>query len=301
MRTSVLAAGGVALALVLSACGGDGDSKDSALPGGDNGANSGAVFSDISQLVASAQEQTNKSQSSSFTMEMDMGGMRMQAQGEGVYAGANTQMFMTMQMDMPELQGMGMDNMNIEMILDGQTMYMKMPSDLNPDPSKPWVKMSMGEAMGSQNFDQMAQQSDPTKMLEQLQQAGGEITGTEQTTLDGQQVTQYTIEVDPLEMMDSMGGGIDVDGAELAGLVDSIGVIPMELYLNSEGLPVRIEMHVDFSEAVKEIGARMGEELPADFPTEAFKMSMGMTYEEWGTPVSIEAPPADQVSDAPAF
>ena len=38
MRTSVLAAGGVALALVLSACGGDGDSKDSALPGGDNGA-----------------------------------------------------------------------------------------------------------------------------------------------------------------------------------------------------------------------------------------------------------------------
>lgn len=278
MRTSVLAAGGVALALVLSACGGDGDSKDSALPGGDNGANSGAVFSDISQLVASAQEQTNKSQSSSFTMEMDMGGMRMQAQGEGVYAGANTQMFMTMQMDMPELQGMGMDNMNVEMILDGQTMYMKMPSDLNPDPSKPWVKMSMGEAMGSQNFDQMAQQSDPTKMLEQLQQAGGEITGTEQTTLDGQNVTRYTIELDLSKAGDMVGD------PSIASAIPEGTMIPLELYLNGENLPVRVEMNMD--EFIQSAG------VPG-----LDSAKMVMTYSDWGKPVNIQTPPADQVTD----
>ncbi len=208
--------------------------------------------------------------------------MAIRMEGRASFDPANPAMAVTM-----SVPGHG----QAEIRLVDDVVYMK--TDGMGSADKPWQKVPLDELAEAQGGDisdptiTMMDAGDPTKMLEQIREAGGEIKKTEQTTLDGQQVTQYTIEVDPLEMMDSMGGGIDVDGAELAGLVDSIGVIPMELYLNSEGLPVRIEMHVDFSEAVKEIGARMGEELPADFPTEAFKMSMVMTYEEWGTPVSI--------------
>ncbi|WP_298179702.1 hypothetical protein [Saccharomonospora sp.] len=280
MRTSVLAAGGVALALVLTACGDDGgDSNDSALQGGNNSSSSASPFSDISQLVASAQEQTNKSQSSSFTMEMDMAGMKMQAQGEGVYSGTNPQMSMTMQMDMPaEAQAQGMGSMSVEMIMDGQDIYLKMPSEANPDPSKPWMKMSVGEDMGGQNLDQMAQQSDPTKMLEQLQQAGGEIVNSEQTTLDGQDVTHYTIELDLSKAGDMVGD------PSVAAAIPEGTMIPLELYLNGENLPVRLEMNMD--ELMRSTG------MPG-----AGSATTVMTYSDWGKPVNIQAPPADQVAE----
>ena len=293
MRKAGLTASGVALALALTACGGGTVSCTPSTPCVDTGV---PVSTGIEQLIASASQKTTDTESAHFTTEVGTFGMAIRMEGRASFDPANPAMAVTM-----SVPGHG----QAEIRLVDDVVYMK--TDGMGSADKPWQKVPLDELAEAQGGDisdptiTMMDAGDPTKMLEQIREAGGEIKKTEQTTLDGQQVTQYTIEVDPLEMMDSMGGGIDVDGAELAGLVDSIGVIPMELYLNSEGLPVRIEMHVDFSEAVKEIGARMGEELPADFPTEAFKMSMVMTYEEWGTPVSIEAPPADQVSDAPAF
>ncbi len=268
MRTSVLAAGGVALALALSACGGD--SNDTGLPIG-NGDGGSGQFQDLSSLIASAQEQANKSRSSNFTMEMDMAGTKMQAQGQGVYAGDDTAMTMTM-----DMQGMSM-----EVIFVDKTMYMKMPEGMNPDPSKPWVKMTADHpAMAGQNFDQMTEQSDPTKTLEQLQQAGGEIKSTKQTQLDGQQVTQYTVELDL-----SKAGAMLGDESAAAAIPEGT-LIPVELYMNGDNLPVRIEMNMDA--VAQSAGAPGG-------------AKMVMTYSDWGTAVDIQAPPADQVGEMPSY
>ncbi|WP_024874840.1 hypothetical protein [Saccharomonospora piscinae] len=268
MRTSVLAAGGVALALALSACGGDSDSNSA--DGGSGGNANNAQFSDISQLVASAQEQASVSKSSKFSMEMDMAGMKMQANGEGVYDGADTRMRMTM----------NMQGMDIDMIFVDQTMYMQMPENMNPDPSKPWIKVTedASAAMG-QNFDQMTEQNDPTKMLEQIEQAGGKITNTEQTQLDGQDVTHYTIEMDLSKASGMMGG----DAGAAASFPEGT-MIPMELYLTGDNLPVQIVM--DMSSLSEQFGG-------------TGNMKMVMKYSDWGTPVEVEAPPAEQVGEMP--
>lgn len=269
MRTSVLAAGGVALALALTACGGDDSSGGDALTGG-NG--NGGAFSDLSSLVASAQEETAKSSSSKFTMEMSMGGQTITAEGEGRYSGDETAMSMTMNM-----AGQSMD-----MLFVDNVMYMKMPEGMNPDPSKPWIKMTAEDAAAQgQDFSQMSQQSDPTKTLEQLQQAGGEIKNTQETEVNGEQATQYTIELD----LSKAGGMLGGDEQATASIPEGT-MIPVELYLNGDNLPLRVEMNMD---AVAEaVGAPTGGK-------------MVMNYTDWGTPVDIQAPPADQVGEMPSF
>ncbi|CAM2930109.1 hypothetical protein SAXI111661_09010 [Saccharomonospora xinjiangensis] len=267
MRTSVLAAGGVALALALSACGGE--TSGTGLPGGNGSGDAGSTqFSDLSSLIASAQEQTNKSQSSKFSMEMEASGMKIQAEGQGRYAGQDTAMSMTM-----DMQGMSFD-----VIFVDNTMYMKMPEGMNADPSKPWVKMTSEDAaaMGGQSFDQMTEQNDPTKVLEQLEQAGGEIKNTKETEVNGQQATQYTVEVDL-----SKAGALLGDEST-AGSIPEGTIIPVELYLNGDNLPVRVEM--DMQSLAQAGGAKIV-----------------MNYSDWGTPVDITAPPADQVGEMPSF
>ncbi|WP_197318546.1 hypothetical protein [Saccharomonospora sp. NB11] len=269
MRTSVLAAGGVALALALSACGGDDSSSNNGLPGGSG---NGGAFGDLSSLVASAQEQTTQSSSSKFTMEMNMGGQSITAQGEGIYSGENTAMSMTMDMG-----GQSMD-----MIFVDNVIYMKMPEGLNPDPSKPWIKMTAEDAAGmGQDFDQMTEQSDPSKTLEQLQKAGGEIKDTKETEIDGQKVTQYTVELDLSKAGEMLGD------ESAAASIPAGTMIPVELYLNSDNLPVRIEMNMG---AVAEAAGAPGGDA-----------GIVMTYSDWGTPVDIKAPPADQVGEMPSY
>ena len=294
MRKAALTASGVALVLALTACGGDDSSNG--ISGTPNASSEAPTYAGIEQLVASATQKATDTKSAHFKTEMSMFGMTITSEGQASFDPANPTMAVTM-----SAPGQG----QIEMRLVNNTVYIK--TDGMGSPDKPWQKASLDELAETQDADvnnltsTMRDAGDPTKMLEQIREAGGEIKDSKQTTLDGQQVTQYTIEVNPAKIMDSMGGGVGVDAPELTGLVESFGVIPMEVYLDPEGLPVRLEMDMDFSQLMEKIGAQMGEEMPADFPVDAFKMSMVTTYSDWGAPVSVEAPPADQVSDAPTF
>lgn len=272
MRKTTLAAGGVALALALAACGGGDDSANGGnpLPSGGSG-----LFSNVEQLVANASAKTEESQSAKFTMEMTMMGQQMTAQGEGVFAGGDSKMSMTM-----DAQGQ-----TIEMRFLDNTMYMKMPEELTAQAGgKPWVKISpdgddpLSQAMG--NMDQTAEQSDPRKILDQIKQAG-EITKSEETTLDGQDVTHYWIEIDLAKASDM--AGLPEDQAQQ--MAEKMGKLPMELWLNSDNLPVQITM--DMGKVMESAGmSGQGGE-------------MVMKYSDWGAPVNIEAPPADQIGEMP--
>ncbi|EHR52542.1 hypothetical protein SacmaDRAFT_4356 [Saccharomonospora marina XMU15] len=279
MRKSALAASGFALVLALSACGGGTEGGTAIGTGGDSG---GGLFTSTQDLVQAATERTNESQSSKFTMEMDMAGQQMTANGEALYAGADSKMSMSM-----EMQGQ-----SFEIRLVDKAMYMKMPDELASQmDGKTWIKISadgtdpLSQQLGG-TFDQMAEQSDPRKTLEYVQQAG-EITKSEETTLDGQDVTHYWIELDYAKISDDMAESSGITKEQAKQLADKVGKLPMELWLNGDNLPVQVSM--DMGKIAESMGA----------PGQGG--SMVMKYTDWGAPVNVEAPPADQIGEMPSF
>ena len=272
MRKTALAAGGFALVIALTGCSGGGDNAS----GNGSGGELSSPFGSAQELVRAASAQTEQSKSSKFTFEMDMAGQKLSGSGEGMYAGADTAMSMTM-----DAAGQAM-----EMRIVGKTLYMKMPEGTGMTAEgKPWVKIDpegddpMSKAMAGQ-FDNMTEQNDPSKILEQIEKAGT-ITNSEQVELDGQQTTHYSIELDMKKLAEQMPDSANAKAVEqMQGKIDTM---PMELWLNSDQLPVQIVM--DMSKIAEAAGQ----------PNAGGQMTM--KYSDWGTPVNVEAPPADQVGE----
>lgn len=281
MRKSLMVAGGLALALALVGCGETTEGTPT------------AAFGDAKSLVSAASESTAKQKSSKMTMEMKMGPITATGNGVGLYDGANSKMAMTMSMDM---SAAGMGPMEIEMrMLDG-VVYMKMPSGMagmpEGDQSKPWIKMDLSDMAGAGGMDisKMMEQNDPTKMLELLEESG-KLTGTEQTQVDGRPATKYSFDVDFKKMMEQYGGGLgqmgDLDGLDM----DSM---PMHVWINAENLPVQFT--IDMSDVMKKAVESAGSSAPAGMNFD--NASMTMKYTDWGTEVTVEAPPKSEISEA---
>jgi hypothetical protein len=175
---------------------------------------------------------------------------------------------------------------NLNMILAGGAMYMKIPQNLVKT-AKPWVRFdSTGTDPVSKSLAAMTSQEqqsvDPTKMLSQIAPYGT-ITRSAKVTVDGRPATQYTISVDTAKLMASRTitpqtrQVLDSSGAKLPAHVD------YDLSLNSANLPVRLS----FSENVTAKG-------------KSTQIATTMTYSDWGQPVSIQVPAADQVGPPPS-
>ncbi|SFB61932.1 hypothetical protein SAMN05216266_12938 [Amycolatopsis marina] len=272
MRKTALAAGGFALVIALTGCGGGDDNAS----GNGSGGELSSPFGSAQELVRAASAQTEKSKSSKFTFEMDMAGQKFSGNGEGLYDGDNTAMSMNM-----DVQGQTM-----EMRIVDKVLYMKMPAQAGMTADgKPWVKITPGgddpisKSMGD-SFDQMAEQNDPSKTLEQIEKAGT-ITNTEQVELNGEQTTHYSVELDMKKLAEQMPDSPNAKAVEqMQGKIDTL---PMELWLNSDQLPVQIVM--DMSKIAEAAGQ----------PQAGGQMTM--KYTDWGAPVDVEAPPADQVGE----
>lgn len=161
---------------------------------------------------------------------------------------------------------MQLGGQQIEVRQLGNTMYMKgVPGT---DPSKPWMKMQIDKIPG---LSESMQRSDPSKVLDYLLEAGAEIKKTEKTEVDGQPATHYSIEVDTKKFLEKMLGQAMPDSA--AGNLPA--KMQVELYVNADNLPVRVDTDM----------GTMGK--------------MTTKYTDWGTPVTVEEPPAGQVGEMP--
>jgi hypothetical protein len=269
--------------LTLGACSGstDGTALPQGAAGADTKSGSSSLFSDPLQLVAAAKAGTEKSKSSKFSMEMNVAGMAIKASGQGRYEAANPAMSMNM-----DLLGQQM-----EMRLIGKTMYMKLPENLRATTgsTKPWTKVALddstpeGKAL-SENYSQLAEQNDPSKMLEQIQQAGT-MKKSEATTLNGEPANHYTFELDLAKLAGQLPAGLPAEAeAELKGKDVRF---PMDLWVNSDQLPMQIVM--DMTALGSALGGAQGGQMG--------EMKMTMKYTDWGVPVDVAAPPADQVGE----
>lgn len=163
----------------------------------------------------------------------------------------------SMRMEMSGMGGTG----DMEIIVVDNAMYMKLAAM-----SDTFLKLDLDDPdnpVGGSFTGQL----DPRAQAEVMEQGLQTATYVGQEEVEGETLDHYTAVVDSTAMLEQMEGAADVAGQ----LPETI---TYELWLTDEGL-FRL-MEVD-------MGAVAGEVL--------------MRFEDWGTDVDIEAPPASQVTD----
>jgi len=288
MRKTTLVAAGAALVLTLTACSGN-SATGTAQPAGangqsqtDGGSGLASPFTDAIQLASASKQGTEKSKSAKFTMEGSAAGQTISATGAMAIDGANTKFSMTSTAA----------GETTEMRMVDKVMYIKLPADQQKQmgTDKSWAKISadgtdpISQALGA-SLSQSAEQSDPSKILEQVSKAG-RIISSDQTELNGQQVNHYKVELDVAKSVEQFTGQVPAAARDkLTEMLKGKDIkIPAELWLNKDNLPVQVTM--DQGPMMQALGAPGSGD--AKFT---------MKYSDWGTTVDVAAPPADQVVD----
>ena len=183
---------------------------------------------------------------------------------------------MSMSMNSPQL--------SISEVLIGNTIYMKIPQLSSMLGGKTWAKMDLS-ALGSlgstfQSMLDSAKNTDPTQQLQPLL-ASGDLHKVGTETVNGVQADHYAGTVDVATAFDGSAAAKNLTAdqiAQIKSLLKSAGVTTetIDVWITSDGLPVR-------------------ETVSSNTSAGATKVDLNMS--DWGKPVSVTAPPADQVSD----
>jgi hypothetical protein len=275
MRKAGIALSAFALALTLGACG-DNTTNGTPSTGSNTGADAPAAAANVADLAKSISDQAVEKTSAHMTMSGDFGGETIKGEGDVSFDAANP----AMTMDLTTSQG------DMSMVLVDGIVYIKMPAGGELEPGKPWLKIdpqsdSAFSKVFAQLSDELSKNADPRSALEQFKETG-EITATKEEKLDGKQTTHYTITVDVQKLADSQD-----DPTQKAALESAIEAglkkFPVEVWIDEDQLPVRIAF-----------------DMPApDGQGGTATAKMQVDYTEWGEPVDIAAPPADQVTEFP--
>ncbi len=282
----MLAAVTTAAVLALSACGGEKQSGATAPVPSEAKSSLSSPLGDPIQLAALTRESTKKAKSSKMTMEAVSGTEKNTASGQGLYDGENSKLSMIMDADGKKLDMLFIDNALFFKLdaedkaeLKTDKAYAKIAAD-GQDP----ISQLLGKMMSKAVKD-----SDPSRILEQVSKAG-KITKSDQVELNGEQTNHYVIEIEAEKAIALIMGdiGIPLPAEALkqldAKLKGKNVTIPTELWLNADQLPVQVVS--DQTAFVKAMGA------PGDGVAKTT-----VKYTDWGVPVNITAPPADQVGD----
>lgn len=164
---------------------------------------------------------------------------------------------MSMSMDMSGMGGVG----DMTMVMVDNTMYIKLLAR-----SEKFIKVDLddpGNPMGGSFTGQL----DPRAQAEVIQQGLKTATYVGEEEIDGETLDHYAAVVDSTAMLEEM----EIDPAAAGALPEEI---TYDLWFDADGF--YRQMSVD-------MGAAAGEVL--------------IRFDDWGTDVDIEAPPADEVTD----
>lgn len=268
MKKAALLAG--VTILVVSASGCDSGSAGTA-----------ARFTDTRQLVQAMSAGTAQVRSVKFATEISVGNVHTKGQGQARFDGAGTALSTVM-----DFSGESWEVRLVDRIL-----YVKVPQAAQRDgvDDKPWIKVArdgtdpFSQTVGG-SLDQLAQQNDPLRMIDQVSRAGTIVRG-ERTQLDGSVTDHYWIDLELPKLADELPAGLSADAVQqVSGKADRF---PMELWLDDRNLPIQVSM--DLSPMLRAAGAPAGS-----------GAKITARYTGWGTPVDVRAPSADQVGEVTA-
>ncbi|NYI89626.1 hypothetical protein HNR02_002949 [Amycolatopsis endophytica] len=227
---------------------------------------------DARELVRAASAKADQVRTARFTMTMSMAGEEITGTGEGTFTGPDTAMALTVTTG----------GRTAEMRVVDEVIYFQLPEDSRSRTGgKPWATLPEGsEAAKSLGTSiEQAKANNPAKTLEQVRQAGT-IDRSELTTLDGQQVSHYWVTIDVAKAGELGLMSLSPEQRERLTVT-----FPMELWLDADQLPVQVTQNL--TSVMQASGA----------PAELLNATTAVRYRDWGAPITVEAPPADQVGE----
>jgi len=260
------------LVVSLAACGSDkgGDKADAA---GDSSASSQEPAApdltageevDPADFLAQVKSGAESSTTATESMKMSVSGMEISMEGQIDYTADPPEMAMTMSMPM-----LGDEPMDIRLV-DG-TVYMNMGALTD----NKFVKSSLDDPNGALgDMSSLTDSMDPAKAMELYGDGFDKVTYVGQESVDGDDTAHYAVSLDTTKIGDALSGlGASADPSTL-------------------GLPKTLtyDIWLDDQNRMRKTVMEMG-----DLGT------LEMTVSNWGEPVDIQAPSADQITDMPAF
>jgi hypothetical protein len=192
-------------------------------------------------------------------------------------------------LDIPSM-GM-MPGGEVEMIIGkGSVIYVRAPMLASDIPSTTrWIKLDPSRLPGSEGgFGAATAAADPATILAAIKDA---LTVQEvgADTVDGAETTRYRATVDivkllPLLARMSDDEPTDADMREARDQLEKLGLdmLPIDLWVDDAGFVKQIRLNVDMTDVE---------------PNRHISFALTLTFSDFGEPVSIDIPPASQVTD----
>lgn len=261
-RAIVIAAVGCAAVVVAAAL---------ASSGGSGRPTAGRIAaSGPSKAVFAAYAMTQQARSAKATFSASAGEFRMTGSGVGDLVTGDGQVTVNLPAPMGQLQAVGVAG----------SYYLQLPAQLMAlNGGKAWAKVDrtlveqlIGQQIGSPS---LAATFDPSRALELLKSVSGPVTvvGSETLPEDATPSTHYRA---------------TVDLAKVAAAAPSVSA-PADLWLDAEGRLRKLTLSIDLSTVHLPDGAPRG-------PSRATGVAT-LELTDYGKPVTVTAPPADQVGD----
>jgi predicted small lipoprotein YifL len=232
------------------------------------------------EVLAAATKQTQDAKSSRVAIDVSTAGAQpVKVTGEGVfdYAGKGT-----LNLDLPF--GENGAPARVESIIDGDTVYQKFPPELAArlPGGKQWLKYSLKDLQESQGGGAAAGTSnDPTQSLTFLRGISGEVTEVGKEDVRGDEATHYKATIDLQKAAAAAGPqkpAFDQLISQFAGTT-----FPADIWIDDEG---RVRKMV-YTADIKPSGS-----------TAAEKATTSLELFDFGAEVTINPPPASEVTDA---
>jgi hypothetical protein len=196
-----------------------------------------------------------------LTMSISGGGMSVTARGAGSFdPPARTGEF-TMAMSFPNtpqlVQALGSDTLRLTELLDGTTIYMKLPAALTGQLStlgKSWVSLDLAKLANVPGASSLLNNpsSDPAEMLEYLRAASDSVIAEGQQRVDGVKTTRYHATVDLSKVPDSLPSAEEPAAQQAISALEHEGApsaYPVDVWIDAHKLVRRFQMALDMTSA----------------------------------------------------
>lgn len=266
MKIASGAAAGTLLLLSLTACGGETTTSS----GPDNTVNLSA--SQVLDRTA-----TRSAEAETFTADLTVDGSG-SVRGTGSFRMKPSPAF-SVNLEQLSFGGMTVGTGGTRVVLLDETVYVQNPQlsqFLNV--GKPWMKITLGQAADAAGFNpqdllKQVDQADPAKLTKILS-SSTDVKKVGSEEIDGVDTTHYQGTVDVKKAMADYDPELRGTAEQLSNGSESLG---FDIWVDGEQLPRKVLTKVTTSEAKQ--------------------FNVTVVFRDYGKPVEVAAPPADQVGD----
>jgi len=275
----------VASALVLASCGSAGGSSDSVTK---------STVPVSRKIVLTSIMTTAAAQTARIDLEVGVSGDssgKLTADGVTDFGTGDSQLTMYIDGPLGSALSDGIETRRVDDVV-----YTRLPSGYpGVSESKPWLAIDTSKLGGAGGSPlDLTGQADPTKALAYLETVSSDVREVGADSIRGTDTTHYRATLDPAK-------SVDVNGKEIpAGLRDAMkqlaglfGPIPADIWIDADGRLRRERIKLDFGKIFRGILGDTGSKADDAVITET------LDFYDFGTPVHVEAPPADEVSHLP--